>query len=448
MKTYSLHRRALISLIAPLSFAILVAAGAALWYSYRTISNIHDANMVQHARFLLLLAKHEAIEGENIDMAISADLAQPLHFLEKKIGYKIWNNHTLITKSTNADSITEPLPTTGFTIRKMAHEDWVIYTLHEPSTHTIIEIAEERCIRTELLEHILKSLIIPLLLSIPVLLYLFILGINKAINPVTQLCSELDQRHAHDLYPLTPQAIPSEIIPLFTALNRLFSRLNHSIAKEREFTDNAAHELRTPLAALKTRTQILTKRAKPYPELHESLDELHAIVERATSVVDQLLSFTRLQEQLVDFEAIAFSELLAQSISEFSYTAHSKVISLRAEITPQLTIMGHAGSLHMMLRNLLDNAIRYSPEHSDVIITLTQDPAQHTVLLTIADTGAGIPEGQRERMFERFTRIDTSKTGSGLGLAIVKWVCDTHHATITLDDNTPHGLVVRIIFEV
>lgn len=443
MSTYSLRRSAIFSIILPMSIAIIICAGGALWSSYQAITSTHDANMMHQANLLLLLTKHEALEGENIDETLSNDVAKIRNLNENRVAYRIWSDTRLITASPNADTITTPEASTGFSLRTIHQRQWIIYTLHNNST--IIEVAEQQTIRTDLLMQIIRSILIPLSLSIPLLTWIISRGIHMAINPILLLSKDVDERHAHELQPLPTRYIPVEIEPLFTALNQLFMRLTSSITREREFTENAAHELRTPLAALKTRAQLLIKRITPYPELKPHAQELVAAIDRTTNVVDQLLSFTRLHEQHACFHPINFSEFIAQATSEIASQAPATPHQIITDISPALTLTGHAGSLTILLRNLIDNAVRYTPPASTIHISL-QPTQDDTITLRIADTGAGIDPSDYARIFERFTRIDTSKTGSGLGLAIVKDICDMHHATISLSKNTPQGLIVTIIF--
>ncbi len=234
--------------------------------------------------------------------------------------------------------------------------------------------------------------------------------------------------------------MPQEIAPLVMALNRLFTRLNDSFTREREFTDHAAHELRTPLAAMKTQTQVLIKKARDIPECTNGLKNLQSSINRATHLLEQLLSLARLQHEKLPQDKTDLAELLRECVDDLTPCAHSKNITINKDITKQCLIMAHANSIEILLNNLLDNAIKYTPSGSDIFVNLSPDG-----VLSISDTGAGLNDDDKQKVFERFVRVDkTGQNGSGLGLSIVKWIADAHGLHVLLQDNTPNGLVVTI----
>ncbi len=445
MKTYSLRQYSIVALIIPLLLAITISAGAALWYTYQTITAIHNANMLHHAHFLLLLTRHEAQEQENIDSTLTRDASEMKHLFENRITYKVWSGTKLITQSPNADKYSLSPAPQGFSSRTIDNQTWIVCVVHNPTDNVTVEITEEASVRTDLIRHIIQSIVLPLLICIPLLILIVIISINNTLKPLKQLSDQVNSRHVDDLHPLTTLHIPREILPLYHALNRLFSRLEQSILREREFTDNAAHELRTPLAAVKTYAQVIKRKITTNHKLIENFNGLLAAIDRSTVVVDQLLSFTRLQEQSYEFNTLNFTTCVQHIISDITPLAIEKHQHIQTNLAPDIMLLGHTGSLHIMLRNLLDNAIRYTPAQGIITVTLRRN-SHKTITLSIQDTGSGIAPTAREHVFKRFTRMDTSKTGSGLGLAIVKWIADAHSASIHLSDNSPHGLTVTITF--
>ncbi|MBU0799686.1 MAG: two-component sensor histidine kinase, partial [Alphaproteobacteria bacterium] len=283
------------------------------------------------------------------------------------------------------------------------------------------------------------SLIAPALLFIPAIILAVWLGVSRSLRPVLALSRSVDARHSADLTPVDSHGTPAEVVPLVQALNRLFSRLSDSFKREREFTDHAAHELRTPLAAMKTQTQVLMKKVGAQPEWRDGLDNLHASIMRATHLIEQLLSMARLQNESLALTKADMATCVQEALETVSMTAQDKGMVLSLSVVDHAPIHGHAGSLVMMVRNLLDNAIKYAPPASIIAVTLTP----HN--LTISDNGPGLNDIDKARVFERFVRVDRSgQTGSGLGLSIAKWVVDIHGALITLSDNQPHGLTVNV----
>jgi len=288
------------------------------------------------------------------------------------------------------------------------------------------------------------SLIVPALMFLPVILLIIWIGVRKVLKPVVKISADVDKRGSDDLSPIKKEAMPQEIAPLISALNRLFKRLEESFKREREFTDHAAHELRTPLAAMKTQTQVLMKKAKDMPECADGLDNLQSSINRATHLVEQLLSLARLQHEELPQEKADLSNLLQKCLADVSSRAAQKNISLNIEISENCLVRAHADSVSILLGNLLDNATKYTLEGGVVSISLSQEG-----VLEIADTGPGLSDGDKARVFERFVRADKSgQSGSGLGLSIAQWIASAHNNTINLLNNEPKGLRVHMEWKV
>jgi signal transduction histidine kinase len=244
--------------------------------------------------------------------------------------------------------------------------------------------------------------------------------------------------------------LPQEIAPFVQALNRLFKRLEESFRREREFTDHAAHELRTPLAAMKTQTQVLIKKAGSLGqaggigECAEGLVNLEASINRAAHLVEQLLLLARLQNEDLPKDKMDLSACVLNAVADIRRQAKQKNICLETKIVPNLHMHGHVMSVGILLNNLLGNAVKYTPEGGRVHISLEVDGT-----LCIADTGPGLSDQDKKRVFERFVRVDkTGKTGSGLGLSIAQWVAHAHDTQIELLNHHPAGLSVKIKWDI
>jgi signal transduction histidine kinase len=242
--------------------------------------------------------------------------------------------------------------------------------------------------------------------------------------------------------------VPEEVSPLVGALNDLFGRLEQAFNSERRFTADAAHELRTPLAALKIQAQVAL-RSTDQAERQAALDNVLRGVDRATRLVEQLLILARVDPETAaaNYQALNLHELAANAIKDVAQMAHAKQIELSLEGAPTCLVLGDAMQLALLLRNLLDNAIRYSPVGGRVSVTLHQAPS---VALQVRDTGPGIPANEREQVLQRFYRISGSgEEGSGLGLSIVQRIATLHGAQLQLADNEQgQGLLVRVIWPV
>jgi len=197
---------------------------------------------------------------------------------------------------------------------------------------------------------------------------------------------------------------------------------------------------------MKTQTQVLLLKLENQPEYRESLDNLHATIDRAAHMVEQLLSFSRLQTVNTKFEIVNFSEITEETLRYITPSALEKGVNIEADLVPDVKLRGDANAFAVMIRNLVHNAIKYTPEHGHINLSLGVEDQQ--VILRVTDTGPGIKGDKKERVFERFYRINKNDgIGSGLGLSMVKWVCEVHGAKIVLTDNTPTGLVVIVTFD-
>ncbi|TFV88683.1 two-component sensor histidine kinase, partial [Oxalobacteraceae bacterium OM1] len=268
---------------------------------------------------------------------------------------------------------------------------------------------------------------------------------TQGLSPVRRVAREVEARDAAALAPISDADLPEEITPLTHALNKLLKRLGHALGAQRAFIADAAHELRTPLTALKLQIQ-LAKRAGSEEERKMAFAELEQGFDRAMHMVQQLLTLARQEpgaspqkRENVDLAALA-----QQVAGTLASVAHDKRIDLGVSRADPVTLEGDPDALRVMLENVVENAMRYTPEGGAV------DVAVKTVnggaLVQVADNGPGIPAGELERVFDRFYRVPgTAVQGSGLGLSIVREIADAHGAEVKLANTAP-GLKVEIIF--
>jgi signal transduction histidine kinase len=268
--------------------------------------------------------------------------------------------------------------------------------------------------------------------------------IKKNLHPLISLSSVVDNRSANDLDMIESKTLPKEIAPLHQAINRLFKRIRYSFEREREFTDHAAHELRTPLAAMKTQAQVLLKVSSDQGAYREGLENLLASIDRSTHLTNQLLLLARLQNNQYPNQKVDISLCLHDVIDMMTATINSKGIRLSTNIVKSLFVLGHSESLLIMLKNIIENAVKYTPRKGVIAINLFDNG-----MLQVIDSGAGIENKEHDKVFNRFYRISGSgESGSGLGLSIVKWIAEAHDIKINLSENTPTGLIVSINFTV
>lgn len=443
MKSYSLRHRLILWISIPILVATLVALLASYLFSRHEVEEVYDAQLVHSAKVLLQLTQHEITEDEDFDLGIeNPDLK---HKYERKFGFRIWLGEEIITQSTSAEIFEGFEAAPGFSNQLIDGHQWRFFVFIDPVNNIKIEVSERYDIRYELIIQLVTSLLLPALLFLPVIFVIIWIGVRKVLKPVVKISADVDKRSSNDLSPINKAYLPEEIAPLVQALNNLFERIEDSFSRERQFSDNAAHELRTPLAAIKTQAQVLLKKAGDMPECADDLNNLHDAVDRASHMVDQLLSFTRLQSDKIEYERINFSALVDNVLKDLSPLAVKKKIDLEADIASELDVKGNKAALEIMVRNLVDNAVKFTPENGGIIVTAKQNA--RNIILCVADTGPGIEDSDKEKVFERFYRLQKNKQGSGLGLSMAKWVCDVHGAKIALTDNNPNGLIVTVTMQ-
>lgn len=438
---YSLRRRLLGWISIPILTATLLAMLVSFAFTWHEIEEVYDAQMVHSAKVLLQLTQHEILEDEGFHLGL--ENPELYHRYERELGFRVWLGNEVLTQSPSTKSFSDFEGAPGFSNHKINDHTWRVFVFLDPVHKIKIEVSERYDIRYELIIQLMSALIIPSLIFIPIIFLVIWVGVRKVLKPIIKISSDVDRRSSDDLSPIHENMLPQEIAPLIEALNRLFVRIEDSFKREREFTDHAAHELRTPLAAMKTQTQVLLKKTAGLPQLKDGLDNLQSSIDRAAHMVEQLLSLARLQNETIPLEKVNLSQCLHEAIEDMKDHAQQKSIKITSSIDENVMVSGHADSLEIMLRNLLDNAVKYTPEEGKIRISLAKQG-----IIEIADTGPGLGDEDKIRVFERFVRLDkTGQTGSGLGLPIVKWVTEAHGAALSLHDNPPKGLLVRLKME-
>jgi two-component system sensor histidine kinase QseC len=328
------------------------------------------------------------------------------------------------------------------------------HALVAPSTdgRSWFVLAERDDLRWRMAESVILPAVYPMLIAVPVLgaIMWWLLGVG--LRPVANLARDLEQREASDLRPLPANDLPSELRQLAGSANALLRRLEASFARERRFSADAAHELRTPLAALRIQCDNLAfAEAAAHPETQAGFAKLQAGLERMGHLVDQILILNRVapDQYMGRFESIALSAAVRRIVAEHGDALDARSLDIEL-LGDETRIEGDAFAIDSLLRNLLGNAIKYTPEGGRIRIRTSAAP--EGVVLDVIDSGIGIPPEQRARVFDRFYRVDgdrntTSAPGCGLGLSIVRQVVDLHGGQITLQDSEfGTGLGVRVVF--
>jgi two-component system OmpR family sensor kinase len=313
----------------------------------------------------------------------------------------------------------------------------------------VVEVAQPLELREHLAFTAALRTLAPLALLLPLLALLVWRIVGRALSPLDRLASAAAARTPAVLEPFDEVSVPEEAVPLVRSLNQLLDRLRAALAAQRAFVADAAHELRTPLAALKLQAQLV--RGAEGAERATALAELEAGLDRATRVVGQLLTLARLEPGAAGaagVEAVSLAELAREAVAEHAVVAEAQGVDLGASrVSDRAIVEGDGAALRTLLANLVDNAVRYTPSGRRVDVGAGVEAGRP--FLEVADGGPGIPREERERVFDRFYRLPgAGGDGSGLGLAIVKAIADRHAAAVELADTPGGGLTVTVRFPV
>ena len=333
----------------------------------------------------------------------------------------------------------------GFSTIAASDGYWRVYStiLHD----NIVQVAQPVGVREELAASLAARTMLPIVVLFPALIALVWITVGRSLRPLNEIAAEVAGRSANTLEPLSDRQVPTEVRPLVAALNGLFVRLESALRMQRSFIADAAHELRTPLTAVQLQTQ-LAERARTDEERAAAFAKLKGGAERATHLVRQLLTLARAEPEALTQapERVNLTAVARQVISEQASTAEAHGVDLGLSGDASVPVMGHFDSLQVLLGNLVDNAVRYTPPGGTVDVeTRIQD--SHACLV-VSDTGPGISVAERQRVFDRFYRHDGGATaGSGLGLSIVRKLAQRHGASLTLGDgHDGRGLKVTVHF--
>ena len=328
---------------------------------------------------------------------------------------------------------------------------WVDVPGRPPSAAPLVQVAETLGKRSRLATEIIKGVILPQFVILPLAVLLVWLALARGIAPLNELQRRIRKRESSDLSPIDEHEAPEEVSPLVRAINDLLARLDQSMSAQKHFLADAAHQLKTPLAGLRMQAELAQREidaGQSDPRARKrSLQQIALSSQRAAHMVNQLLAMARTdnKEHASQRENVNLAQLAADTVRDFVPRAMEKRIDLGYEAPDAvpaggLMVRGHPMLLREMIRNLVDNALQYTPSGGTVTVRLMHDPFGQVVVLQVEDSGPGIPAAERELVFQPFYRTPgTGVDGSGLGLAIVREIATQHHAEISLADTNPRA---------
>ena len=422
---FSLRHRLLGLLLGGVAAAWLATMVFSYIDAHHEVDEMFDAQLAQAAQTLLALASHD--EGDDIE-----DLGDVAHKYQRRLRFQIWQaDGMLLMRSKNAPE-TPLTATVGFSETRGDDGHWRHFSQWNDERSLQVQVSENHHIRDDLIGHIAWRLLLPALFGLPLIGLWVWLATRHGLASLDGIARQIASRAPQQLQPLTPATAPEEIRTMLEALNGLFQRVEAALEAERQFTADAAHELRTPLAALQAQLQVAL-RARDDAERDRSLGQLQSGLTRASHLVDQMLQLARLDPEsgLPDPQPLDLGMLAEAVCADLGPLILAKNLDFALDAAPDCIVTGQAEWLRVLIRNLVDNAIRYTPLGGTLRVSVSRATGQ--CRLSVSDSGPGIPAGERDAVLRRFHRLDQgSQPGSGLGLAIVARIAELHGADLDL----------------
>ena len=416
---------------------------ASLLFAHEEIQEIYDAQLAQTTEVAASMLQQNIDEDDVI--ALKHYFKEARFEYEGFVALRIWKSGKLLFTTHNAES--QPISDLpiGFSNQYINNSNYRVFVLNDAQSGLRIEAFQDERARWDLVEKIIISVLSPIGLLIIILPALLWIGLRLGLKPLSILSMQVASRSHNALEPIVEEYIPEEIIPLVSALNSLLLKLQHSIYVERQFTNLAAHELRTPLAIIQTQLDSVI-RDHNEDSRQQGLVSLTQSVERASRMISQLLALARLGSEDIPFERISLDHVARDVATALSPLALKKQITFAFESDESLHVWGNSEVLELAIRNLIDNAIKYTPEHGSITITVRKVAEGNQFI--VADTGQGIPEEYVTLVTERFYRVPGNRTiGSGLGLSIVRRAAEIMKGQFILqNENNKPGLIAILQF--
>ena len=431
----SLQTRLLTTVLTLVLVAWGIAAALAWHETDEEVSDLLDAHLAQTAA-LLRLQPLDELDEDRLNEAPELDKHQP------RVVFQLWHEDQLLARSASAPQ--EPLTQRrkrGFADSQVDGKAWRVFVTQGREQDVRIVVGELQSVRKEIVQASLTSILKPMAWALPLLALGIWWAVRGSVQPLGRLGHAVAARQPQSLESLSTAGVPPEVLPLVTALNELFQRMARLLATEQQFTADAAHELRTPIAGIRMQAQV----AQGATDAHERAQALEATVQgcdRATRLVEQLLQLARLDaEATPDRSSTPLADVARQVAADLQATAerrHQRIV-LREPMAPGVHIPLPEPLARVLLRNLLDNALRYSPEGAEVQLQMDDQGDGHGQL-GVEDSGPGLTPEEQARLGERFFRVlGTGQSGSGLGWSIIQRIARLHRLQVGTDTSPDLG---------
>ncbi|TCM61150.1 two-component system sensor histidine kinase QseC [Acinetobacter calcoaceticus] len=440
--SYSLSKRlSLIIIVATASIWVLSLIFI-YWQMQRTANQIFDQSLAETAHSLLSTSLSTLDTGNIKQTAIEKIDDEHFH----NIVFQLWNkNGQLIYRSVGVEQ--QPfIQSNGFSWINMNGDVYRGYAVWDSQHQVQVQIAQLWKIRQQIQYSSLLFLLMMLVVFLPLLSWLIIYIVNKNLSAVHRISESLEKQSVEHLRPIQ-HAVPNEIMPMVNSLNSLLLEIADSIDREKRFTSNAAHELRTPLSAIRVHAQVLQNARSPQ-EAEDSIRDIILGVDKASRMITQLLTFARLSANSTqENNPIDLSKLIQNALDTMAFKLQQASVVIECHLESAL-ISGQIDQIEILIRNLLENALSYRRKDSLPRIKISCGRNADTAFMQIEDNGIGIAATELPFIFQRFYRINQSSSviGSGLGLSIVKQIVEQHQAHIEVFPAAQTGVVFKISF--
>ncbi|MFI8384797.1 sensor histidine kinase [Pseudomonas sp. NPDC079086] len=479
---HSIRARLLVLLLSLLTVSLSLISYKIYSDASHEVEELFDAQLAQTSRMLMGLVRHELSNDSRRDLQAALDEALLLkhssrnlegllgHDYESKLAFQMLDdNGELVFQSASAPkgllmemiaqlglslpNAEEPLSArlsrlakylSGYHTLTLGEHRWRVFVLHDNVDHHWVLAGEREDVRGELSSKIAQRSLLPLLVGLPLLALLLWLAVGWGLQPLQRMAESIKARAPDSLAPLMFGPLPYELEPMGASINRLLMQVNQLLDQEKRFIADAAHELRTPLAVLRIHAQNALEAPDPQ-DRDDALRQLGSGVERATRVVAQLLTMARLDPNVVQL-AMREMDLLGYVRNELAELIplaleRHQELNLDTDDLADYHLLADGPSLGTLLQNLVSNAVQYTPDGGHIQVQLDAQP--DAIVLRVQDSGPGVSEAQRDKLFERFYRLGTGQ-GAGLGLSIVRRVVELHRGSISLGDSHLGGLEVAV----
>jgi two-component system sensor histidine kinase QseC len=430
-------------LVAWLLSLIVLAWGVTLVVSYldtrREVDRLLDAHLALSASLLVAQAGHEMDEIEIEDLP-------KLEEYGRQVVFQIWDRgEELVLRSARSPRQRLSSQASGFSDAELEGKRWRVFSSWDADHTVLVQVGEEAASRDTIATSIGRNLLWPLLVALPAIAALVWMVIGQGLRSLVNLGKQVALREPSNLAALEAENVPAEVAPLVTSLNRLFERVGTSMENERRFTADAAHELRTPFAALRAQAEVARGAGTDVERLH-ALDQIIAACDRAARLMQQMLTLARMEPEHFSLrhDQVDLSALARRVMADLAPAAMAQGAEMELECEGAVIVSGDADLLELLVRNLADNAVRHGGGQVHVRV---MGGAGDAVTLEVRDQGPGLGEADRQRLGERFFRPLKSATGSGLGLSIVLRIASLHGAVLKFAQaQAGRGLSVSVRF--